>query len=345
MRYKTLEDVIRTHIHLEPTDSRGWCKVLCRVCKDHGRKGKRAGFKFEGDVVGYNSFNCAHAAGYDPSEHDTMPDKMAVVLNAFGVPKDAVGEVVFGYFMNKPQHHDKTRTASHDPTPLPVPSFFEPLDDIDDDLHQAAIWYTETQRGITDWQPLKLMVARGDKSIPHSKKWHGRLILPVYKDGDLIFYQGRDITGTRQQKYLNPDVVRDKVLFGYDQLFVTPHKPLYVVEGWFDAHFIHGVAVFGNKMTDDQIHWLTKSPRPKVIIPDKYGDGQLLANQAISLGWQVSTPDIGTTCKDVSDAVDEYGLLYTIATIRDNTAEGFAAEMNVRLFCINEKGKQDVRKR
>jgi hypothetical protein len=62
MKIPTLEEVIRNNIQISNIpSSKGFYPVLCKICHDHGRKGLRAGFKFNDDgSVGYNCFNCGH---------------------------------------------------------------------------------------------------------------------------------------------------------------------------------------------------------------------------------------------------------------------------------------------
>ena len=167
-------------------------------------------------------------------------------------------------------------------------------------------------------------------------------MIPFYKDGKLIFYQGRDLSGTRTKKYLSPDIPRENVFYGYDNVFKDTEEPLYIVEGWFDAWHLEGVAVLGNKMTPHQIHWINQSRRPKVVIPDRLGDGYLLAEQALELGWSVSTPDIGD-CKDPNEAIKMYGKLYTLMTIRTHTYEGFEAALRIKFYC-DDKKENDTRR-
>jgi DNA primase len=167
---------------------------------------------------------------------------------------------------------------------------------------------------------------------PVISRWYGRLIIPLFKQGKLIFYQGRDLSGQRQAKYLSVENARDNVLYGYDNIYQKTDTPLYIVEGFFDAYVLNGVAVLGSKMTQNQIRWINQTHREKVIIPDRYGDGVLLAEQALELGWNVSTPDWGA-CKDVNDAVMKYGLLYTLHSIKENTCSGFKAHAQISIYC------------
>jgi DNA primase len=172
--------------------------------------------------------------------------------------------------------------------------------------------------------------------IKQAQKWKGRVIVPIYKKEKLIFYIGRDMTDSKIKKYESPSAERESVLFGFDKIFEQTDKPLYIVEGVFDAMLIDGVAVLGNKLTDGQIYWLNRSNRTKVYIPDKYGDGHLGAEQAVANGWSVAFPDTGS-CKDVGEAVDKYGMLYVLATLTQNTAKGLEAKTRIRLYCHDKR--------
>jgi hypothetical protein len=341
MKTATLQEIIRQNIRLpNRANGRGFYAVLCKVCHDHGKKGPRAGFKFEGDTVGYNCFNCGHSAIFDPREHRTMPKKMAEVLSAFGIAQSDWNQVLFTALVN--EHNGVTRDAvstfvSIEPDKIPFATFFQRLEDNDNEWNQYAIQYL-TQRGV-DWKAYPFHICNEPDSHPDCERWYGRLIIPIYKDDKLIFFQGRDLSGLRSKKYMSPNVNRDNVLYGFDRLFNDADEPLYVVEGWFDAFMLDGVAVFGNHMTPAQIKWLNQSRRNKVIIPDRFGDGHLLAEQAIELGWSVSYPDIGS-CKDVNESVMKYGKLYTLKTIREQTCEGFEAQAKMGVYCVIEPKKK-----
>lgn len=330
MKTPTLESVIRQHITLPNTPStKGFYPVLCKVCNDHGRKGPRAGFKFEGDNVGYNCFNCGHTAKYEPSKHVRLSNNMITVMDAFGIPKSEYSKV----YLHGLQHYKDTplifQKKSIEPKRIDLPKSFYLLSQAhtNNEIAKRANAYLENRK----IDPSKYNFYLSSGNTPYDNKWVGRLIIPIYKDEYLIFYQGRDMLGDRK-KYLSPATERDKVLYGFDQLFLDTTLPLYVVEGFFDAFSLDGVAILGSRMTEAQIEWLNKSHRPKIVIPDRYGDGHLLAQQAIELGWNVATPDVGD-CKDVNEAIVRYGKLYVMKTIIEHTHKGFFAKTAVRLYC------------
>jgi hypothetical protein len=300
------------------------------VCNDHGKKGKRAGFRFDDHACGYNCFNCGISAIYDPSQGKKPSKTMIQVLEAFGIPESEWKKTVLDSLLNNYENATSTFHQMEPPT-IPLQPFFYPLtDDAEDDWCQYSIEYLSS-RGI-DWKTYPFYCVK-KTDHPDNKRWYGRLIIPTYKDNNLIFYQGRDLTDMHQKKYLSATTNRDTVLHGYDKLQLQTSAPLYITEGFFDAVLLNGVAIFGNKMTPQQIYWLNKSNRTKVVIPDRGEEGSLLAEQAIDLEWKVSLLDGNDDCKDVNESIIKNGLLYTIKTIVNNTTEGDITMALTNMYC------------
>jgi len=330
----TLEDKIRLYASLpSQPSSKGWYSVLHTAC-DHGRKGPRAAFIFEGDNVGFHCFNCPLRAKYEPSEHPYLSDNMKQVMEDFGIPESEYQEVVLENLKNHPSKSEggvQINKENLEPEEIPLPQSFYPLAGADNSWAEIARYYLEEERGIkSDSYPF--MLAEKTK-INHLKKWHGRLIIPIYKNSKLIFYLGRDLTGKKILKYESPAVGRDKILQGYDLLHQSYEQPLYIVEGWFDAYAIDGVGIIGNEISETKAKILNRSRRKKIYIPDRFGSGIKAAKQALEFGWSVSTPNISSDCKDMSDAVKKYGKLYVLKTLADNTSDGFEAEINLGIYC------------
>jgi len=339
MKEVNLEEVIRSNIPLPPQpNGRGFYSVLCKVCNDHGKKGPRAGFKFDEKTVGYNCFNCGHKSLYDPYDPESdgsMPDTMIKILDAFNIPDDEWKQVLLsGMAFNGRKVKPKEQYIEIEPAEIELPKHFYPL--VEDDTDKWSIIardYLEHDRGI-DPDKHRFFLSTGKADTKYTK-WKGRVIIPIYKDDKLVHYQGRSLIKMKL-KYLSPTTPKDKIIYGYDKLFKNPDLPLYVVEGYFDAVSIDGVAMFGNQLTKEQIKWLNRSQRPKVVIPDRLGDGHLLANQAVKLGWSVGFPDIGS-CKDMNEAVNRFGKLYVMKSIANNTHSEFAAQTAIGMFCKNAK--------
>ncbi len=334
-----IEKVIRQYVPL-PTrpSSKGWYGINCRVCNDHGRKGTRGGFRFD-DGFGYNCFNCGHTAGYKNGQPFTPDEAVKTVFTAFGIPDDVWNELVMDSLRNRNsdtgQFHQKiVKQSVMEPKVIEFPPFFRKLADMPEDspIRQLAELHLREDRGI-DPNAYPFMLAVRDKEQPHSINWYKRLIIPIFdRNNRPIFYQGRDLTDSDASKYKSAATDRDCVLYGMDQIYTHTNKPLFVVEGFFDAFHLDGVAVMGRQLTDQMIHHLSNSVREKIIIPDRTGNGEELAIAGLRQGWKVSTPDFGE-CKDVDEAIKKYGKLYVMKTITDNIHSGFAAELNVRMYC------------
>lgn len=334
------ESLVRSYVALPSTPTgNGWLPVLCKVCNDHGNKGARAGFRFNHDKCEYNCFNCGANAHVSAQDSEGRPDpKLLRVLNAYDVPVDLYKQIIFPYLdSNATKITVEVVPVDTTTRALQLPKFAYPLiDDPADDMAQIAITHLSSERKI-NWKDYPFFIAKRSHDA-QSIEWLGRLIVPIYRGSDLVFYTGRDLIGVRPAKYKNPSVDRSAVMYGYEFLSDKSKGPIYITEGWFDSFHLKGCCVFGTTLTEAQLLLLNASPRPKVIIPDQYGNGSRLANRGIRLGWGVSTPDIGEGCKDVTDAVVKYGLLYTTKAIIDGTTfNPDVAATKVAVYC--KRGK------
>jgi len=88
-----------------------------------------------------------------------------------------------------------------------------------------------------------------------------------------------------------------------------------VVEGPFDAIAVEGVALLGNEIKEQQALQINSLNTKVIVVPDRDEAGQHILNQAIDLGWGVSMPAWDDDIKDVNEAVQRYGKLYTLHTI------------------------------
>lgn len=332
------ESAIRQYVFLGRTSSSGWAPVLCKVCNDHGKKGPRAAFKFDGDSFGYNCFNC-NISGSHSSNSKTMPsDDLKKILTSFGVPADFISELELQVLQNRTDGNSVDRkifaaAKVSGPKVLEMPSYFTKLSDLEENhpLRVLATLHLEEERAMTpDEYPFYVSMRTEDNE---SKPWANRLIIPIYNNNNqLIFYQGRDLIGNSLKKYRSVDVPRTNIVYGMHEIYQRTNAPLFVTEGFFDAYHVKGCAILGRQLTQPIIDMLQSSTREKVIIPDRLGDGADLAKQALQLGWKISTPDFGQ-CKDVTEAVVKYGKLYVFKNIMDNIYSGTAAETMLGLYC------------
>lgn len=338
-----LKELLESIVDLGRPNAKGWQSTLCKVCNDHGRKGRRAAFRFEGTTCAYRCQNCGIKGAYDTESHFSPSDNFKEIITAFGVPNDVISQLEFNSLNNKLSGTVPTaaRVAAKSTVAqeIPVPEFFVKLAELDasSPIKQLAELHLRDDRAINPSSyPFMIGVKTDD---PESKRWLNRLIIPMYnQSGRLIFYQGRDLIGTAVKKYLSVNVPREAVIYGMSEIFAHTNRPLFITEGFFDAFHLQGAAVLGRDLTQPVIDMLNRSPREKIVVPDRFGDGGDLAMSALRQGWKVSTPDFGN-CKDVTEAIVKYGKLYVVKTITDNVFSGNAAETMVKLYCGTETKK------
>jgi hypothetical protein len=346
-----LEDLVRRYVVLPPTPTgTGWFPILCQVCHDHGSKGSRAAFRFDdgGHSLGYNCFNCGHTASFGEDQKEAVHPDLEVMFNAYHVPDAEWGGLHLQVLGNQSggmvvdSSSQPIQRESIEAPILQLPSHFYSLESADPEQDQWAYIardYLEHDRGV-DPDSYPFYLSTGVTELPHEKytvkKWLGRVIIPIYnRHNELIYYQGRSLVDMTK-KYESPSDSKNKVLYGFDEVYRRSDLPLYILEGFFDAYMIGGCATMGNKLREAQIEHLSRSPRKKVLIPDRFGDGHIQAKQALELGWSVSIPDI-PGCKDINEAVRRYGKMYVMKSIADRTASGFIAEVNLELYCDDTK--------
>lgn len=334
---KTIEDIIRSHLPLIPA-SRGWSKLYCEVCGDGSRtKGPRGGWIFpEPTIATYHCFNCGVDANFDPDRDIPYSKHMWRVFESFGIPTEEHKALVLKRKLANPVEKNKPVVAKNPIITYPIPDHFYKLCDADsDDL------IAEKAREHIKWRGFNHMdypfylstgTSKGNaKEQAIAKSLKDRLIIPAFKGGDMIYYQAMALDKSAKKKYLGLDVPRSNVVYFFDYLYENMGAPLFVTEGFFDAWHLKGISIMENKLTSQQIEILNRSPRLKVVVPDRKGDSKRLAEQALELGWAVSIPDIGSTSKDVDQAVREFGKLYVIQSVIQNIKEGRSAEAAIRL--------------
>jgi len=333
-----LSELIKQYVSPLVENKNDWYATRCMVCDDHHPgsstfKGLRGNFKLDGNNIGYNCYNCDHKFKYDPNESTSFSDNMLKTLDAFGIPEAEYNKFLLETFGNKPGDKPVIKDALQvEPNGLTVPEHFYLLKNAKPSDKWAIIAEHYLKNRCIDSSLYDFYLSDGSGKF--GKKWKGRIIFPIYKDAKLVFYQGRALIDSMIKKYENPSVDKKAVLYNYDEIFTYSKKPLFVVEGFFDAFLINGCALIGKNITKEQAYWLNRTSRTKVIIPDREGDGKRIGLQALKLGWSVSTPNFGKQ-KDITDAYIKYGKLYVINEIMSNIYSGSSAKMMLDLYCKN----------
>jgi hypothetical protein len=309
VQVKLLRDLIESNIHLGQESSGGFRVLRCACCKDHS---ERAGFKFDGDTVGYNCFNCKARAMHE--EHTTdMSVAMKRVLEAFGITREQINEVVgSAFFAKASEPKEITAAAMVPPVRLFTPEVALPPKSYPIGVHHNE----ELQLPLAEYilnRGLDPVALNAHFSL--DPKYLNRVILPCMRDGKIIYWQARTL-GNSKPRYLSPGINKDAVLWGYDNLRRSYELPLFVTEGIFDAASIDGVALLGSKINESKLQILNRSRRRRAVVIDRDDNGGRLGQLALLHGWEITFPPNGAT--DVNDSHQKYGKLFTIYTLMKN---------------------------
>lgn len=340
---ETIEDVLRRHLTFSSVSTSGYHRLYCEVCGDgEGRlKGPRGGWRFEGEYVDYSCFNCNIKGNFDPTREIPYSREMWKIFDAFNIPRGEHQNLISRHALSQGEKSIPKQRKQKDVTPMEMPDFFYGLMSTTNSMTKKAITFLKSRRIDPESYPFFLSTGeskRGVKQEVLAKQCFNRLIIPAFKNEHLIYFQARILDeGLKTPRYISPDLPKENIIYGYDLLYKDYDKPLFVTEGFFDAHHLSGVAVLGNELNKTKIDILNRSPREKIVVPDKklnkkFGDmGDNLAKQAIEQGWKVAFPDFGD-CTDVTAAIQEYGKLYVFDSIMENICEGHHALVNLNFY-------------
>ena len=138
------------------------------------------------------------------------------------------------------------------------------------------------KRNFNSW---KLERDWGLLGTSHHGDYKLRIIAPIFLDGKMVSYQGRDITNKSPMRYkackINTEIIHHKhIVYGFDKLQKTKHKDrCIIVEGITGAWRLGAgtVATFGIGFTQRQALFLAKRQIKKAFImydPEETAQGQ-----------------------------------------------------------------------
>lgn len=309
LEQRTLADIIQSKLVLGPTNARGFNELRCEVCHDHS---VRAAFRFDGETVGFSCWNCGAKFRFEEGS-GRLSKNARKILEAFGITKEdltGLRSSIFNHVKN--EEHDVTLEALKKvklftpEVPLPERSFPIGHDGFID-MQLPLAEYLE-KRCI---DPLKVQA-----HFSLDKRFIGRVIIPFYRDGKVIYWQARHIEDGIKPRYLNSPAARDAVMYGYNQIFTWKETPLFVTEGMFDAIVLSGVCTLGSSLNKAKLEILRRCRSRVIFVVDRDKTGGEFGRTALENGWEISFVDVRV--KDANKSVQEFGLPYTIYTLMQN---------------------------
>ena len=98
-------------------------------------------------------------------------------------------------------------------------------------------------------------------------RYKGRIIIPIYIKGELVYFQGRAIADSTEPKYLNPYVEKEHIIMNIDKF--DRNKSIIVSEGSIDGYMVNdhqGTSSLGATISDDLLEILIDHTDQDVII-------------------------------------------------------------------------------
>jgi hypothetical protein len=148
--------------------------------------------------------------------------------------------------------------------------------------------------------------------------WMNRLIMPVFNDGKLVYWQGRRLSGNRhEEKYIS---MRGATKDSFFDLSLPNAKEAVLVEDIVSAIVLrragyNAISLLGSYIGDSVSSYLTKHAISRVCIwldPDKRKEGVRFARRLSGLGFSATC--LVTPTKDPKD--------YSITQVRAHLSKG-----------------------
>lgn len=303
---ETLLNLISGKSKLTPS---GWISFNAPCCHHRGHSSDsrmRGGILESNDTISYHCFNCGYKTSWQPGR--PLSYKIKKLMMWMGASDDVITKLSFEVLRINEGIEVENRIIG-------IPSFEErslPLDSqlITDDPCDENQYLTQTKKYMNS---RKLWIDQGyDYYWSPNLGYRDRLIIPFYYRGKIVGWTARTCHNKTKTKYLLEK--QPGFVFNLDQQ--TPNKVFCIVsEGVLDAIHVDGVALLTNEISDQQSMFLNKLNREIIVVPDRDSAGRNLVERSIELGYSISMPDWKEGIKDISDAVIEYGRLYTLYSI------------------------------
>lgn len=325
IKTRSLQELIEERIHFRPI-STGWVVGRCALCNDYK---ERAGFRFDGGIVGYNCWNCSTSCQYEEFS-GRISNKFRKILTAFNIDDSDISSVVNSAFFTELKKESKITLDSLKKISTVTPTISLPAKSIKLGATHEFIDYQE-----------KLVAYLIDRKVNLDKysfffsleeRFKDRIIIPFYRNGNLIYWQARSIHSAEKKRYDNAPVIRDSIMFNIDALSRFDSSPLFVSEGVFDAMMFDGIGMLGSKLNAAKIELLNQTRRRLVFVIDKDKNGKHLAEEVIEQGWNITFAPNGAN--DLNESVRRFGFAWTAREIMKSIATSKAsAQLLINTNC------------
>lgn len=329
-----LTDLIQSKINLGKESRTGFFQVICAVCNDHSERG---GFKFDGDSVGFSCFNCGAKFRHEEGTGKFSRDARRI-LEAFGISDDDLSHISNSIFFARSEGNEAKEITLKELTKVKL---FTPEVALPDRCYQLGY------DGFEEFQEPIIQYLLDRNIDPLETKMHfsmdpsflRRVIIPFYRKGKVIYWQARAIDPGVKPRYKNCYAAKDAIIYGYDQLTRWDTRPLFVTEGVFDAICVDGICILGSSLNKAKIEILKKTRRRIIFVIDRDKTGNLLAQEALEQGWEITFVDVRAA--DINDSFIKFGKEFTAYSLIKNATnkndKAFKSELQLGLGMLEAK--------
>ena len=329
-----LENLIRDRVHFTRVAHTGFHHCICEVCHDHTDRG---GFKFDSGEVGYNCFNCGAAGKYTENSGE-LTRKFRKILNAFSIQNEDLDKLLGKAFFDKNKPESNTISLADVQHKKEKKNY---LITPEVALPKGCLQLGSTDQGLSVQEQIaeyllgrKIDISSFPFFFSLDKKLQNFVIVPFYRNGKIIYWQGRNYRNgaSKKDRFENCTEPKENIIFNFDDLFRGGNTPLFVTEGIFDAMPLNGVALIGSKINEAKIEILKKSKRDLIFVIDKDKNGRQVAEKALENNWKITFAPQFTD--DVNKSIITYGKCWTICELFKQIPKSvFEAKMLIELYC------------
>jgi len=287
--------------------SSGWQSFNAPCCVHNGEtqdKRGRGGIILNGEAISYNCFNCGYKTGWQPGR--PLSRKLRQLMDWLGTPESDIKRLVLTAIQLKETAIEQNLIPEEVEFNFEKKDFPEQSSPLASD-NKLILEYLH-KRGLDEndypyyWTPIT------------ETKFDRRVIIPFFWQDEIVGYTAR-LAVRGNPKYFTSTPAG--YVFNMDRQ-TEDRKFVIVTEGPFDAIAIDGVAILGSDIGDAQVDLIESLNRQIIMMPDNDSAGNKLVTQALKYNWDVSFPTWYDTCKDINEAVLNYGKMFTLKNILDN---------------------------
>lgn len=290
------------------TTSGGWISFNAPCCEHRGENRdtkSRGGVLFEKFGFVYHCFNCGFKTGWTPGKSFSKNAKD--LFRWLHLPDSELNKLILETLKEKNLTDNYTKEIVFDLKEEQLPN----------ECKSIKEWAEENCIEGDFFNCVNYIVDRGFSLDDYNWHWSkepgykDRVVIPFYYKSKIVGWTARKINDGKP-KYLTK--TQPGYVFNLDNQKFS-RKYVIVVEGQFDAIAIDGVAIMTNEPNETQCARINALSKDVIVVPDRDSAGSKILNAAIEHNWYVSLPPWGDTIKDVAEAMQTYGKIYTLSAI------------------------------